>query len=350
MSRRDDVEALPLYKQGDVQGPDAVKLSSNENPYPPLPSVARAVGEALASANRYPDMAAHQVREAIAAHHGVSVEEIAVGAGSTDVLSQLIHATAGAGDEVVFAWRSFEAYPILTKVAGATPVPVPLTADLRHDLPAMAASLTDRTRLVLLCTPNNPTGTALTTTQVEDFLARVPEDVTVVVDEAYRQFNQDPDAVSGTDLLADHPNVVSLQTFSKAYGLAGLRIGYAVSGSRLSDDLRRVATPFTVTNLAQRAAIASLAAGAELAERVDRIVSERERVRAALAEQGWPVVPSRANFLWLSLGEDTDRLDAALRRAGVFTRCWSGEGMRLSVGSPGENDRALAAFDAARQG
>ncbi|WP_130866543.1 histidinol-phosphate transaminase [Acidipropionibacterium timonense] len=348
MTRRDDVRALPLYKQGDAQGVDAVKLSSNENPYPPLPSVLKVVTEQLAGINRYPLMAAAEVRSAIAVRHGVEPDQVAVGAGSTEVASQIIHAVAGAGDEVVFAWRSFEAYPILTRVAGATPVPVPLTADLRHDLPAMAAAVTDRTRLVFLCTPNNPTGTTLSTGEVEDFLAQVPDDVVVVLDEAYTHFNRDQDAVNGLDLVRRYPNVISLKTFSKAYGLAGLRIGFAVSSTDLSDDLRRVATPFTVTNLAQRAAMASLLAEDELAERVELIVAERERLRSGLLDAGWPVGPSQANFLWLALGADTDRVDAGLRAAGVFARSWSGEGIRLSVGSVREDDRALAALASLR--
>lgn len=350
MTRQETVRGLPLYKQGIAEGGDAVKLSSNENPFGPLPSVLEAVSRALPEFNRYPSMSAFEVRSAIAEHFGVGVDQVAVGAGSTDVASQLMHAVAGEGDEIMFAWRSFEAYPILTQVAGATPVPVSLTADLRHDLDAMADAITDRTRLIFLCTPNNPTGTSLSTEEVEDFLTKVPADVVVVIDEAYAHFNRDPRAVNGLDVVSRHPNVVALRTFSKAYGLAGLRIGFAISSVEISDDLRRVATPFTVTDLAQQAAIASLAAEDELSERVEQIVQERFRVYTALVEQGWSVGSSQANFVWLATGDDTDRVDEVMRSHGVFARGWSGEGIRLSIGSRAENDRALAALAEAAEG
>ena len=261
-----------------------------------------------------------------------------------------MHAFAGAGDEIIFPWRSFEAYPILTQVAGATPVPAPLTKDLRHDLDAMSAAITDRTRVIFLCTPNNPTGTVLHTDEVVEFLARVPQNVVVVMDEAYCHFNRDDAAVDGLTLLKDHPNVVVLRTFSKAYGLAGLRIGFAISTPEISDDLRRVATPFTVTTLAQQAAIASLAAEDELNERVNRIVAERTRVFDELTRQGWKIVPSQANFLWLATGDDTDRIDEVMVSHGVFARCWSEEGIRLSIGLDAENDRAIEALSQAVKG
>ncbi len=343
-SRQDVVRSLPPYKLGAAEGADAVKLSSNENPYPPLPSVVAEISEELHGFNRYPSMGAEEVRTAIASRFGVTSEQVAVGAGSVEVATQLIHATAGLGDEVIFAWRSFEAYPIITVVAGATPVQVPLTADLRHDLDAMAAAITDRTRLILLCTPNNPTGTTLSTEEVEGFLARVPADVIVAIDEAYVHFNRDPRAVSGVEMTRRHPNVVALQTFSKAYGLAGLRIGFAIGSAELCEDLRRVAVPFAVSDLAQRAAVSSLAHEEELSERVERIVSERGRVTAELRGQGWTVGDSQANFVWLPTGDDTARIDRVLRDHQVFARCWQGEGIRLSIGSREEDDRCLAAF------
>ena len=350
MSRRDVVRSLPPYKQGAAEGPDAVKLSSNENPYPPLPSVVAEIEKELGSYNRYPSMGAVEIRTAIAERFGVTTDQVAVGAGSVEVATQLVHATAGLGDEVIFAWRSFEAYPIITVVGGATPVRVPLTADLHHDLDAMAAAITDRTRLILLCTPNNPTGTTLHTDEVERFLARVPEDVIVAIDEAYIHFNRDAESVSGLEMMRRHPNVVNLQTFSKAYGLAGLRIGFSISSVEIAEDLRRVATPFAVSDLAQKAALASLAHEDELEERVAKIVAERSRVTAELRSRGWPVIDSQANFVWLSTGDDTARIDEVLRSHGVFARCWQSEGIRLSIGSPEENDRCLAAFALARVG
>ena len=214
----------------------------------------------------------------------------------------------------------------------------------------MSAAITDRTRVIFLCTPNNPTGTVLHTDEVVEFLARVPENVVVVMDEAYCHFNRDDAAVDGLTLLEDHPNVVVLRTFSKAYGLAGLRIGFAISTPEISDDLRRVATPFTVTTLAQQAAIASLAAEDELNERVNRIVAERTRVFDELTRQGWKIVPSQASFLWLATGDDTDRIDEVMVSHGVFARCWSGEGIRLSIGLDAENDRAIEALSQAVKG
>ncbi|WCC79999.1 histidinol-phosphate transaminase [Cutibacterium equinum] len=347
VTRRDVVRGLPLYQQGIIPGSDAVKLSSNENPFGPLPSVYEAVSRTLSGFNRYPSMGAEEVRSVIAEHVGVDMRQVAVGAGSTEVASQLMHALAGAGDEIIFPWRSFEAYPILTQVAGATPVPVPLATGLFHDLDAMAAAITDRTRLIFLCTPNNPTGTVLHTDEVEEFLAKVPEDVVVAVDEAYCHFTKEEGAVDGMSLLEHRPNVVVLRTFSKAYGLAGLRIGFAISSPEISDDLRRVATPFTVTSLAQQAAVASLAVEEELNERVGQIIAERTRVFDALVEQGWTVSPSHANFLWLVTGDDTDRVDQALTSQGVYARCWSGEGIRLSIGLPEDNDRAIEALSQA---
>lgn len=348
--RRDVVRGLPLYKPGAAPGEGAVKLSSNENPFGPLPSVVEAVTRMLAGFNRYPSISAEEVRSVIAEHVGVDMRQVALGAGSTEVASQLMHALASTGDEIIFPWRSFEAYPILTQVAGATPVPVPLTEDLRHDLDAMSAAITDRTRVIFLCTPNNPTGTVLHTDEVVEFLARVPQNVVVVMDEAYYHFNRDDAAVDGLTLLEDHPNVVVLRTFSKAYGLAGLRIGFAISTPEISDDLRRVATPFTVTTLAQQAAIASLAAEDELNERVNRIVAERTRVFDELTRQGWKIVPSQANFLWLATGDDTDRIDEVMVSHGVFARCWSEEGIRLSIGLDAENDRAIEALSQAVKG
>ena len=214
----------------------------------------------------------------------------------------------------------------------------------------MSAAITDRTRVIFLCTPNNPTGTVLHTDEVEEFLARVPEDVIAVMDEAYCHFNRGASAVDGLTLLDDHPNVVVLRAFSKAYGLAGLRIGFAISNTEISDDLRRVATPFTVTSLAQQAAIASLAAEDELNERVNRIVAERIRVFDELTRQGWKIVPSQASFLWLATGGDTDRIDEVMVSHGVFARCWSGEGIRLSIGLDAENDRAIEALSQAVKG
>lgn len=341
--QRAAVERMPAYVQGKSL-PDAVKLSSNENPYPPLASVLEATAARLGGFHLYPDMGAAAVRERIAEHHGVRPEQIAVGAGSVEVAAQLVNASAGEGDEVVFAWRSFEAYPILVQVAGATPVAVPLTDDDRHDLDAMAAAVTERTRLIFVCTPNNPTGAVVRTDELERFLAAVPKDVLVVIDEAYVHFDTAADSVDGLDFLRRHGNVAVLRTFSKAYGLAGLRIGYAIASEQVAANLRRVSMPFAVSDLAQTAAIASLDAEAELAQRIELIVSERERVIEALRAQGWSLFDSFGNFVWLRTGRRTAEIDEALRASGVVVRAFAGDGMRVTIGDPEMNDRLLAAI------
>ena len=335
------VEQLPVYIQGKAL-PDAVKLSSNENPYPPLESVRDAVQRQLAHFHLYPDMGAVAARQRIADHLGVRLDEVVVGAGSVEVAQQLINASADEGDEVIFAWRSFEAYPILVQIAGATPVPVPLTVDERHDLDAMAAAITDRTRVIFLCTPNNPTGAIVRTDELERFMRAVPSEVLVVIDEAYVHFDTEPDSANGLDFFRRYGNVAVLHTFSKAYGLAGLRIGYAVAPTRVASNLRRVAVPFGVSALAQTAAIASLDAESELQRRVDLIVAERARMLRALRELGWRAPDSLGNFVWLRTGERTPEVDAALREGGVIARAYGSEGIRVTVGSPEMNDRFLS--------
>lgn len=342
LKQRKVVDHLPVYVQGKSVA-NAVKLSSNENPYPPLESVLNVTRERLESFQLYPDMGAVAVRERIAQHFGVRTEEVAVGAGSVEVAQQLIHASAGEGDEVVFAWRSFEAYPILVQIAGATPVMVPLDADERHDLDAMAAAITERTRLIFVCNPNNPTGATVSGEELEQFMQRVPHDVLVVVDEAYVHFNNDPASANGLDFFRRYDNVAVLHTFSKAYGLAGLRIGYAIAPERVATNLRRVAVPFGVTDLAQNAAIASLDAEAELQVRVDTIVAERARVLEALRARGWKAIDSFANFVWMRTGERTPEIDAALREQGVVGRAYGSEGLRVTIGTPEMNDRFLEA-------
>src|SRR4051812_26193192 len=254
---RQAIEGIPGYKPGRMPpGGAAFKLSSNENPYPPLPAVLEAMATAAAEANRYPDMAATKLVSALAERFGVPVEDIATGTGSVGVAQQLLQATTGPGDEVLYAWRSFEAYPILVQIVGGTSVRVPLTPDARHDLPAMAAAVTERTRLILLCSPNNPTGPAIRRAELDTFLDAVPEDVLVVIDEAYREFVTDPDVPDGLEYYRTRPNVAVLRTFSKAYGLAGLRVGYAVAPPQIAAGARACAVPFGVSTLAQAAAVA----------------------------------------------------------------------------------------------
>jgi histidinol-phosphate aminotransferase len=342
---RAGLQSIPSYKPGRPPeakpGQVSYKISSNENPYPPLPSVLSVVERSAAHMNRYPDMFATGLVNAIAEHAGVPAEHVATGTGSVGVLGQIVQATCGDGDEVVYAWRSFEAYPIVVGVSGARSVRVPLTPDARHDLDAMSAAITDRTRLVLICTPNNPTGPAVHRDELKAFLDRVPSDVLVVIDEAYREFVRDPESPDGLEVYRDRPSVAVLRTFSKAYGLAGLRVGYAIAHPAVADALRKTAVPFGVSGPAQDAAIASLAAEDELLERVAALVSERERVVAALREQGWQVPQTQANFVWMALGDRTDAFAAACQDAGLAVRPFSGEGARCTIAETEANDRLL---------
>jgi histidinol-phosphate aminotransferase len=264
------------------------------------------------------------------------------------LIQQLVQVAADAGDEVVYAWRSFEAYPGLVKIVGATPVEVPLDG-YEHDLKGMADAVTDRTRLVLLCSPNNPTGPALRHDDVEAFLRTVPDDLLVVIDEAYAEFVVDPDAVDGTRLLDAHPNLAVLRTFSKAYGLAGLRVGYCLAGApETAAAMRQVAVPFQVSMAAQAAALASLAAADELRARVDAVVHEREPLRRALLELGYDVPPSQGNFVWLPTGTDTMRVSDVFDEAGVLVRPFDGDGIRITVTTAADSARVIAAATAAR--
>ncbi|ABS05754.1 histidinol-phosphate transaminase [Kineococcus radiotolerans] len=344
---RANMAGVPAYVAGKPAvaraGLEVFKLSSNENPFPPLPSVLTAIARAAATVNRYPDPTAGAMLAAVATRWGVGVEDLATATGSVRLLAQLAEITCAPGDEVVYAWRAFEAYPITAAIADATAVEVPLTADARHDLPAMLAAITERTRLVILCSPNNPTGPALRRAELERFLAAVPRDVLVVLDEAYREFVDDPEVPDGVELWREHPNLVVLRTFSKAYGLAGLRVGVALAHPEVASTLRRSATPFGVSAIAQAAVVASLqtAAEAELLERVATLVAERNRVVAGLREQGWDVPDAQGNFLWLPVGERAVELAGAFGAEGLAVRPFAGAGIRVTVAETAANDRLL---------
>lgn len=327
---RPEIIALPAYRQGRPASADAFKLSSNENPFPPHPAVLAAIRDI--DINRYPDATALAVRERLAARHGVTADEIIVGAGSVSILAQLILAAATVGDEVVHAWRSFEAYPGLVTVAGATGVRVPLTAEFRHDLPAMAAAITDRTRAVIVCSPNNPTGTIVTAAEFEAFMSAVPIDLLVILDEAYVEFGRDAAAVDGATLLRRYPNLVVLRTFSKAYGLAGLRVGYAIGPNPILDAARSTAIPLSVTEAAQRAVLAALDHEDELLAQVAVLAERRDLVQAALREQGWATPPSQGNFVWLPTGAATSSINDVLLASGIVGRAFPPEGIRISIG------------------
>ncbi len=336
---RPDLESLPAYVPG-ARNERAIKLSSNECAEEPLPSVQEAMSRALATMNRYPDMGAVELRAALARHLGVDEAQVAVGTGSSALCQQLVTAAAGPGDEVVFPWRSFEAYPIFAQIAGATPVPVPLTSDHRLDLPALAAAVTEETKLIFVCNPNNPTGTTVTDAEFSSFMASVPEGVLVALDEAYFEYNRAADTPVATEVITRYPNVVGLRTFSKAYGLAGARVGYAFGPRAIIEALNKVAVPFSVSSVAQVAALASLDAQDELHARVDATVAERSRVVEKLG-----LSESQANFVWLPReGQDlADRLAAE----GVLVRVFP-EGIRVTVTNAEETDALLEAWDRAK--
>lgn len=336
------LDTFPPYRPGKApMGANGHKLSSNESPYGPLPSVAEAIATAGLLAHRYPDNGAEALTAALARQYGVPAEHIAVGCGSVGVLKQLMEAVGEPGTEILYAWRSFEAYPPLADLVGATSVRVPL-ADETHDLAAMAAAVTPRTRMILVCNPNNPTGTAVGRQQLTEFLDQVPGDCLVILDEAYHEYIRDGSAPDGVDLYRDRRNVAVLRTFSKAYGLAGLRVGYLIGHEPVAAAVRKTMLTFSVNSVAQAAAVASLDARAELLDRVESVVKERDRVREALLSDGWTVPPSEANFVWLRLGEDTADFAAACNGAGISVRPFAGEGARVSIGAPEANDAFLA--------
>jgi histidinol-phosphate aminotransferase len=341
---RSVLDGFPAYQPGRTpvsSDGKTHKLSSNESPHPPLPSVVDVITEAARSVNRYPDNGAEGLIEAIAAKFGVPTQHVAVGCGSVGVAQQLLEAVGEPGAEVIYAWRSFEAYPILAALAAADSVRVPLRGET-HDLAAMAAAITPRTRLILVCNPNNPTGTVVHAGELGAFLDQVPADCLVVLDEAYREYIRDEAVPDGIDLYRDRPNVAVLRTFSKAYGLAGLRTGFLVAHEPVAAAARMTMLPFSVNSLAQAAAVASLAAEDELFERVELTVKERTRVREALIADGWAIPLTEANFVWVRLGEHTMDFAAACFDSGIAVRPFAGEGARVSIGDAEANDAFLA--------
>ena len=347
---RPAVAGLPRYRPGQAAPAAAgangatCKLSSNENPYPPLPSVLAAVTAACAEMNRYPDLSNQRLAAAMGPKLGVDADRLAFATGSVGVLYHLLSAICEPGDEVVYAWRSFEAYPIAIRLTGATPVPVSLGEGATHDLAALHAAVTPATRAVLLCTPNNPTGPALPHAEVDSMIDDLPSDVAILIDEAYVEFVSDATAVRGLD-FTDRENVVLLRTFSKAYGLAGFRVGYAVAAPELAAAARAVALPFGVSTPAQAAVLAALAAEDEMWERVRAIIRDRDALALSLRELGFEVPDSQANFVWLPAREQTAGYAEAFAAAGLSVRPYlagdSHDGIRITVGLPEANARVL---------
>jgi histidinol-phosphate aminotransferase len=343
--------SLPAYVPGKPAPDDGLqrfKVSSNESAFPPLPQVQRAVSGAMESGQLYPDMAAVALREAIAADHrsrgaDVRADDIVVSTGSVAVTGDLVRALVDQGDEVVHPWRSFEAYPIIVRSHGGKDVQVPLGPGEVLDLEAMVAAVTERTKLVILCTPNNPTGPALTTEQIRDFLHRVPAHVVVALDEAYREF-VDPEFVPDTAaLFAEYGNVVLLRTFSKNQGIAGVRIGYAVAHPRLAVALNKVTLPFGASSLAQAAALATFEpeVASELERRAALVRSERHRVLDALADQGWELPDSQGNFVYFPLRERSAEFAAFADARGLVIRAYGTDGARVTIAQSEANDRLI---------
>ena len=342
---RPEIDSLPAYKAGQMPAPrtdiETFKISSNETPFEPPEAVRRAIEQAAATVHRYPDPFSRRLTGALARRFDVAQEQIALGTGSVAVVGQLIWAAAGPGDSVVYPWRSFEAYPIWVQMTGARSVQVPLLADERHDLPSMLEAIDDSTRIVFVCNPNNPTGEAVRRDELTEFIDAVPSDVIVVLDEAYREFISDTDVPDGLDFFHERNNVVVMRTFSKAYGLAGLRVGFAIAPEPIAEGMRKTALPFGVSSIAEDAALAALECEDELFERVRHLSQERDRVWQALADQGWDIHPSHANFVWLRLGERTQEFAQACDAAGITIRAFPDEGVRISVAEKEANDRVI---------
>jgi histidinol-phosphate aminotransferase len=363
VSARPAIQELPAYRPGrnpadlarEIGVDRAIKLASNEVAFPPLPAVVEALAAAVADTNRYPDNGAVVLTRALADRYGVDPAQVVTGCGAVTICQELAQAFNDPGTSIAFAWRSFEMYPLLARVAGARAIQVPLVpgrpggpADT-HDLEAMAAAIDDTTRLVFVCNPNNPTGTAVRRAGLEKFLDAVPEHTLVVLDEAYREFVTDPDVPDGLEVMRGRPNVAVLRTFSKAWGLAGIRVGYLIAEDpAVAESIGKTHVPFSVSMLAQAAAVAALASEDEVRARCAAVVAERDRLTAGLRERGVEVADSQANFVWLPVGERTAAVAAALEARAVITRPFAGEGVRVTVGTPEEDDIFLDALDDVR--
>ncbi|TYB45051.1 aminotransferase class I/II-fold pyridoxal phosphate-dependent enzyme [Actinomadura chibensis] len=330
------VDSLPSYSRA-ASASIRWRASSNEAPIPPSPLAVRAAADAAAKAHLYPSLGGEGLIEALADHVGIAPDRVAVGPGSLALLERLLLAYTGAGTEVVHAWRSYEAYPIVVTIAGARSVAVPLDAFQRHDVDAMLRSITGRTRVLIICDPNNPTGTILDPAEVERLVRSVPSDVLVVIDEAYREFDENaPDTLG----LLTLPNVALLRTFSKAYGLAGLRAGYLLAAPQICRTIQKVALPFALSRIAEAAATAALADDDHLRSVVQTVRTRREQLAAKLSTVA-DVPQSRANFLWIPIGARAASVAAACAKAGLSVRSFPGEGVRVTVGDPNVDDILL---------
>ena len=329
---------------------DAVKLASNECPFGPSPRAVEAIHEEVANVHRYPDGASFELRRALAAQLAVDPEQLVFGAGADELLELLAKTLLGPGDEAVFGWPSFAMYPIVVRGMGATPLQVPLDAELVHDLPAMARAVGERTRLLFLCNPNNPTGTSVGAEAFDRFLEDLPGDVVVAVDEAYVDFARRADFPDALSWVGRRPGVIVLRTFSKIYGLAGMRIGYGVTDVELAGYLQRARHPFNVNRLAEVAALAALGDPEHARRNRDNNSAGIEMLTRELRRLEIEVWPSDANFVLVRAGAGSYE---ELLREGVIVRPLAGFGMpdciRVSVGLPEENERFLKALRRIRE-
>jgi histidinol-phosphate aminotransferase len=347
------VRRIPVYPAAEaygLEGPVAM-LASNESPYPPLPSVVEAITRSLGGLNRYPDPSNTALRRKLGDRHDVPANRIAIGNGSCDILLAAGDALLEPGAELVYAWPAFSVYPHLAAASGARAIQVPLDDEHRHDLASMLREITVATRLVIVCNPNNPTSTALPIEEVAAFIDAIPRHVAVILDEAYAEFNMLQDPQESVELLARHPNLVILRTFSKIYGLCGLRVGYALCGSesfRVAVD--QVRQPFFCNAAAQAAALEALNHGDEVARRVERNLAERMELEAGLSRLGIATADSQANFVWLDLPDAESEPDVVrgLAERGVLVRAGTALGregaLRVTVGTDAENERFLDAL------
>lgn len=342
---RPELADIPAYVAGrNPDDPDVIKVSSNEMPFPTLPGVAAAVSGRIGQLNKYPDMGNALLLEAIAAYHETSVANGVVGNGSTALIEKFLTAVCTPGSEVVMPWRSFEAYPIAIKVAGGRAVPTPLRADGKPDLGAMLDAITDKTRAILVCTPNNPTSAALTHDELHRFMRSVPSEIPVLIDEAYVDFVVMDDPVRGIELAREFLNAVTLRTFSKAYGLAGIRVGYALGVDDVVAGLGKVATPFGVNMLAQSAAVAALQERSAVDQRVATIVKERDKLVGALRALEWDGPEPQGNFVWFGLGSDSERFARFCAGEKIVVRTFADEGVRVTVAEPDASLRLVRAY------
>ncbi|ORA32897.1 aminotransferase class I/II-fold pyridoxal phosphate-dependent enzyme [Mycobacterium aquaticum] len=340
---RPAVAALPRYSRAAGLSQVRWRASSNESTVPPSPRVQEAIARAAACTHLYPSLQGDLLIADLSARLQLAPEQIVVGGGSLALLQHALGAYTGSGSEVVYAWRSYEAYPILIGVVGATPVPVALDSTHTHDVDAMLAAITWATQAIIVCNPNNPTGTELSRSEIERLITSVPANVLVLLDEAYQEFATT--AVDGISLVRQYPNVVAFRTFSKAYGLAGLRAGYMIAHPDVADNVRAATPPFGLSLLAEAGARAAWSDTTHTDHIVDVVCQGREYLRREAARRGLDTPVSGANFVWFPVGPRTAELQRACVAHGVSVRAFDGEGVRVTVGEREAEDAVLAAID-----